>query len=161
MKKRRIVSFIAVIVWMSLLFFLSHQPATESGALSKGITQMVVSFLEWIFPSLEVNIEFFHSFVRKAAHFMGYFVLGLLVIHAVNRTGVRKDRRMLIALLICVAYAIFDEIHQLFVPGRAGQVADVIIDSTGALAGILTYIAFSRLRKRNTGENRFPEQRGA
>ena len=38
---------------------------------------------------------------------------------------------------ISTAYAATDEFHQIFVPGRAGMVTDVMIDSSGALAGIL------------------------
>lgn len=46
---------------------------------------------------------------------------------------------MLLALATCIVYAVSDEIHQLFVPGRGAQVKDVMIDSTGAFAGIIIY----------------------
>ena len=42
-------------------------------------------------------------------------------------------------------YAISDEIHQLFVPGRAGQVRDVLIDSAGSFLGIILVMAFVKL----------------
>ena len=38
---------------------------------------------------------------------------------------------------IATAYAVTDEFHQLFVPGRSGQMTDVMIDSGGALVGLL------------------------
>lgn len=41
-----------------------------------------------------------------------------------------------LALGICILYAISDEFHQLFVPGRGGQIRDVLIDSTGAIVGV-------------------------
>ena len=44
---------------------------------------------------------------------------------------------ILIAWGISTAYAATDEFHQIFVPGRAGMLTDVMIDSSGALAGIL------------------------
>ena len=51
---------------------------------------------------------------------------------------VRLKRRWPIALAICVVYAVMDEIHQLFIPERAGMIADVLLDSAGAVTGILT-----------------------
>ncbi|GAA4069041.1 hypothetical protein GCM10022410_13710 [Amphibacillus indicireducens] len=48
-------------------------------------------------------------------------------------------------MAICVLFAISDEVHQLFVPGRAGQVMDVVIDTTGAIAGISGYLGLEKL----------------
>ena len=45
-------------------------------------------------------------------------------------------KRMLLSLLIGIEYAILDEIHQLFIDGRAGKVADVLIDTIGVSIGI-------------------------
>ena len=44
------------------------------------------------------------------------------------------------AWLWCICYAATDEFHQLFVPGRYGMVRDVILDSMGALTGIVVCI---------------------
>ena len=44
-----------------------------------------------------------------------------------------------IPIIICILYAISDEIHQLFVPGRSGQVSDVLLDTLGAFTGIMIY----------------------
>ena len=52
------------------------------------------------------------------------------------------------ALLICVLYAVSDEVHQIFVPGRGAEVKDVLIDSAGASVGVLMYLVISRLRKK-------------
>ena len=45
-------------------------------------------------------------------------------------------KRMIFALFLGIEYATIDEIHQLFVQGRAGQIIDVFIDSIGILLGI-------------------------
>lgn len=51
--------------------------------------------------------------------------------------------------LIAVCYAATDETHQLFVPGRSGQVRDVLIDSVGAAIGVLlATLAARRLARR-------------
>ena len=58
-------------------------------------------------------------------------------------------RAALIALPFSVLYAASDEVHQLFVDGRAGSAVDVLIDSGGALFGILlAVLAFLIFKKR-------------
>ncbi len=66
--------------------------------------------------------------VGKILHLAEYAVLGFLV---VPKAGSWKA-----ALLVCIFYAVSDEFHQLFVPGRRGSAVDVLIDSAGASAGI-------------------------
>ena len=52
----------------------------------------------------------------------------------------RKFRKeMFLPWLIAALYAAYDEIHQLLVPGRSGQLSDVILDSAGALAGVAAF----------------------
>ena len=50
------------------------------------------------------------------------------------------------ALLICAVYAATDELHQMFVQGRSCEVRDILIDSLGALTGILIACLISVLR---------------
>lgn len=63
-------------------------------------------------------------------------------------SGVDRSKRIAIALLTCVLYAISDEVHQSFVPGRGAQVKDVLIDSAGAIVGIGMSLGLSRLGKK-------------
>lgn len=74
--------------------------------------------------------------VRKAAHMSEYAVLALLIFQALTAFD-RKKNRGCMALGITAAYAATDEFHQLFVPGRAGRVTDVLIDSAGAFLALL------------------------
>lgn len=78
-----------------------------------------------------------HHFIRKNAHFFIYLILGVLVKYALNSSGINGFKAVGIGLVICVGYAFTDEIHQLVVPGRGGQLSDVVIDSCGAGLGIL------------------------
>ncbi|AKN31940.1 VanZ family protein [Clostridium carboxidivorans P7] len=133
---RKILSWIAVILWMALIFKLSSQPAEQSGKLSTGVTEINIKAIEKVNPSAKFNIKQFDHIIRKNAHFFVYLVLGIFVINALRRSGVTGIRCIVFALLICILYAISDEIHQIFVPGRGAQVKDVIIDSVGAAVGI-------------------------
>ncbi len=57
----------------------------------------------------------------------------------------------LLTLSLCIAYAITDEVHQMFVPDRYADVRDVLSDAAGAGAGLgLLYLAQTVLPRRNT-----------
>ena len=141
----KLLSWIAVIFWMALIFYLSHQPAAISNELSSGITEMIVNTLEKLASQFQFNIENLHHIIRKNAHFFAYLILGILVLNALRRSGAYGKKGLGIALLICILYAITDEVHQLFIHGRSGEVKDVLIDSAGASTGIIIYLVISKL----------------
>lgn len=141
-------SWTAVIAWMALIFFLSHQPATVSSELSSEVTEVIIEIIETVAPNTQFEFGNLNHLVRKNAHFFAYLLLGLLTINALRRSGSTGYPSAGVALVICILYAISDEVHQLFVPGRSGEVRDVIIDTAGASVGIGLYWLFSRLRKK-------------
>lgn len=81
------------------------------------------------------KLEFLHTLLRKAGHFSEYFILGILASLTALQTKLRY--RKLSALSFCVLVAAIDETIQLFVSGRSGQISDVVLDSVGALCGII------------------------
>ncbi|MGV8147176.1 MAG: VanZ family protein [Alkaliphilus sp.] len=137
------ISWLAVLLWMALIFNLSSQPANQSNKLSEGVTKIIVDTVERVAPSTDFDLSRLNHIVRKNAHFFAYLVLSLLVMNAVRRTGGNDIK---LTLLICVLYAISDETHQIFVPGRSAQVSDILIDGVGAVVGIVMYLGFSRMK---------------
>lgn len=136
-KKQTIyISCLAVLLWMVVIFILSAQPATQSNELSKGVTEIVLEAVERVAPRLDFDINGLNHLLRKNAHFFAYLILGILEVNAVKRSG------------ICVLYAVSDEVHQLFVSGRSGQVIDVLIDSAGTVVGIGVYLLVDRIFER-------------
>src|SRR5262249_14520084 len=79
-------------------------------------------------PSLSTGLGTWDLVLRKLAHTTEYAVLGFLLLQAIGRE--------VPAVLSGVAYAISDEIHPTFVPGRHGAVYDVAIDTVGVLVGV-------------------------
>lgn len=143
-----IISWAAVLALMVLIFNFSAQVAEESNELSTGITEKIVKMVASVVPNQNFDVGELNHFVRKNAHFFVYLTLGLLVINAWRRSGVRGFKSFVFSLAICVLYATSDEVHQLFVPGRGGQVSDVLLDSAGATVGIGLYFAISRIKIR-------------
>ncbi|MSU02121.1 VanZ family protein [Tissierella pigra] len=134
--KRKLISWVLVVLWMILIFYLSHQPSTESNKLSIGITEKITIIVEKAAPIIDTNIRNFNRIIRKNAHFFAYLILGFLTFNVLKDSEITGGRGFILALIICILYAISDEIHQLFIPGRSGQVMDVVIDGMGSLAGI-------------------------
>ena len=146
---RKILSWAAVILWMALIFFFSAQVAEQSDQLSTGITEKIVEAVEKVIPGSGLVAESMNHVVRKNAHFFVYLVLGALAANAFYSSGVRGFKGIAAALVVCILYAVSDEIHQLFVPGRSGQFTDVLIDSAGAAVGSFV-ICIIRRKPRKT-----------
>lgn len=133
------LAWVAVLAWMGVIFYFSHQPADVSRSLSSGLTDAVFRVVAGVFK-IDVTtgtgdqLAWLHHLIRKLAHGGLYFVLALLVVNAMGRPIGRK--MYLATFVFCVLYAVSDEVHQLYVPGRGGQVGDVLIDSGGALMGL-------------------------
>jgi len=80
----------------------------------------------------------------KPLHWLAYLGLAVVIVRALagglpRRIGLRVAT---MAMVIAVAYATTDEIHQLFVPGRTGDLFDLMADAAGALAGTMACAAW-------------------
>lgn len=145
---RQKICFVLMLLWMLVIFMFSARDSVESTEDSYRVGMEVGRLVVPAFNDLpqEEQIAFAASIdfpVRKLAHATEYAVLGLLAIGMLYGTR-RRDGRyisswvsILAAWAIAVAYAGTDEMHQLFVSGRSGQISDVLLDSAGALAGVL------------------------
>jgi VanZ family protein len=80
-------------------------------------------------PDLGTGLGGWDLVLRKLAHAAEFAVLGALLARATGRSGP--------ALAIGALYAVSDELHQSFVPGRLGSPLDVAIDAVGVAAGVL------------------------
>ena len=144
------ISKVLVILWQCVIFLFSAQPAADSKSLSNGLTEMV---LEFLFPDMTPQrvaeiAEMLSFTVRKGAHFTIYFILGALMYNCILRSC-KFAKARLMSFVFCVLYAVTDEIHQIFVAGRAGRILDVCIDSFGNLCGIfVVWIVINVIKNR-------------
>lgn len=141
--RKTIISWLLVTSWMAIIFLLSHQPSDASSKLSGGLTNWLISF--WQAVPFHIDVAYVHFIVRKLAHLTAYFILGILMLRAAKRHFSKGLHVIWLSFILCVLYAMSDELHQLFIPGRSGEIRDVIIDSIGALLGISTYFVGSKL----------------
>ncbi|MBO5024160.1 MAG: VanZ family protein [Clostridia bacterium] len=112
-------------IMMIVIFIFSSQSAAISNKVSEFFTERVFS-----------AFGFSERFVRKAAHFTEFFVLGSLVMIFLSTFDIKHFICALISVVGCTFYAAFDEFHQIFVSGRSGQISDVLLDTCGAVFGV-------------------------
>lgn len=148
---KKYLSCLPAMFMMAAIFWFSAQPADVSSEMSDGVTRLLLSAAEAL-GLMELSPERVYELcvilstpVRKCAHITEYAVLHVTVLYALSQWKVEGKRRLKLALAVTVLYACTDEIHQLFVPGRAGMVTDVLIDSVGA--AVITAVLWVRNRK--------------
>lgn len=129
---------------MILIFGFSSQGGTQSSGVSLKVTRLLCRMIFFDYGNIsgterQFLVSQLHGFVRKLAHFTIYMLLGAVfyLLSLVTERKLKKIGNWGTALLFSFIYASADEIHQHFTPGRAMRFTDVIIDSCGALTGII------------------------
>ncbi len=133
------ILLLAVAGCQIFIFSNSLRDGEESAKQSGAIVELVKPPVEQLLPAVKVeptehNIA---VFVRKAAHFLEFALLGCLCCFAARRFTEKKRWFLTVPLGYAVLTAFADEGIQLFSEGRAGKLTDVLIDSAGALTGLL------------------------
>ncbi len=114
------------LVWMAVLFISSATPSAD-------------------LPSFGV-LDFV---VKKGGHMLGYAILAM----AYRRALGRETSRPVAAWALAVIYALVDEFHQSFVPGRHPSLIDALIfDAGGAALAIWLPMGIARLMGRAPAE---------
>ena len=154
----RVIWFILVIIWMSVIFSFSAKEAEESTEESVNFGRIVCSIFVPGYDNLTddeqhelaKNIEYP---IRKCAHAAEYTLLGLLLAGALYVSAKSKMWNILLPFCAGVLYSVTDELHQFFVPGRSCRFTDVLIDSFGVVVGVCIYFVFTKLKEnRRLGE---------
>ncbi len=148
--------WLAVIGIAAMIFSFSHQPIEESFETSDSFIDVVLEnvsegYREMPEEEQKTLLEEIRVFVRKAAHYTEFFLLGA-ALYALCREY-EKKHSFWIALGCGIGYAVTDELHQMFTAGRSPTVKDVGIDSAGVLSGVLLLMWIMKIFGRYRQEN--------
>ncbi|APM41101.1 VanZ family protein [Clostridium kluyveri] len=127
------IKWILVILWMVVIFIFSNETSTMSNEKSR--------FFIYLIQTLGLDLNAFFGnlsnfMVRKASHFLEYFILAILLFNIIKgKFEIKKV--FIISIVIVVLYACTDEIHQIFIPGRTARIKDIFIDIIGGSMGLL------------------------
>ncbi len=152
---KRITGMI-VIVWMAVIFVFSAQPAQQSSKTSHSVSYKIAQWQNRLLgqekteEELAAQAESMQLVVRKGAHMGEYALLAFLVCFHLSCYNMSKSKMALLSLGITACYAASDEFHQIFVPGRAGRLPDVCIDTIGGGLGIMFFLLVFYIRRKLT-----------
>ena len=133
-----IMSLLAVILWMRVIYGFSGQNGTESTAVSNDLSGRMVRIIDRVLgknkspEEIQLLANQIETWVRKAAHGFEYSVLALLLYAHLSIYGISLGTKAFLSWFISTAYAFTDEWHQTAVAGRSASIEDIIIDSVGA-----------------------------
>ena len=101
------------------------------------VAVMSVIFIASGIPGSDLpQFGFWDTIVKKGGHMTGYAMLAASYMHAIHRTKSFKPPQLLAAFCLTILYAVSDEWHQSFTPGRSPSFLDVVIDGAGGLIGL-------------------------
>jgi VanZ family protein len=138
-KSIKLYKLLLVCLWLVVIFLFSSQVATESSELSGRIVNSIAPVAPDVIKS---SLTFL---VRKSAHIFLYFLLGILTANLLASYKLKAKLTYLNSIGFVALYAITDEVHQLFVAGRSGEVRDVLIDTVAGALGIALYLGLRKL----------------
>ena len=156
-----VIGLVLTLAVAAAIFWFSSRDAGQSNAQSEILSDsLAVRILTWFHLSPEQAervYRFSVKLVRKTAHFAEFAALGFAL--TLTCLGAGRAIRLSVGASFGAGtlYAITDEIHQIFVEGRACQARDVLIDACGVLTGVglmlLLWITVDAIIKRERSRN--------
>lgn len=137
------------VILMVIIFAFSSQTSSESNEISKNVSRVIADIWNFFVRAEEyqINASEINRYVRKAAHFILYLVLGGATAVMLAKKGRFKLHNVwLVSVLLCLMYAAGDELHQVFVAGRGPLISDVRLDTCGGMTGAGIYILYYLMR---------------
>ncbi|SMC23251.1 VanZ like family protein [Clostridium acidisoli DSM 12555] len=161
---KKIIILLVCLVWFGFIFYNSTKPGDVSNAKSYSLLNKIRTEYRQLdgeekkqYNELPKSAreEKLNLIIRKNAHAFEYCVLAVIVSLILFQFGLKGKGAVIYIMFICLFYAVLDEFHQIYVPGRTSSVRDVLIDFVGSLIGIcvyyLVYYLFFNKKKRSRG----------
>lgn len=119
------------ILWCGVIYYISADPVFTGESTAHIIQEAAPAPVS----SRPGMVRVLNLVLRKSGHALGFGVLGALSFAAVS-SWPRPRRAAVWAWAMASLYAVTDEWHQTFVPGRTGSIQDVLLDAAGAAVGV-------------------------
>lgn len=162
------LSLILCILWMGFIFYNSSQSGLESNNKSRSIINQILYDNDKDYGVKNILImsggksettdyigdesgnisydDYYNTYLqniniilRKGAHLFEFLILAILVAWVMGSYEIKGRKASVYVLFIVLLYAVSDEFHQLFVPGRTARVQDILIDFIGGIIGTVIF----------------------
>jgi len=147
--RRFLKYWLPLLVWVGVIFLNSTDLMS-----AEHTSRFIVPFLLWLKPNISPeSLALIHLVIRKGGHLSEYAVLALLLLRTtIGMTNFKRSMPVLCisVWLACVLVAVTDEFHQTFVRSRGASIRDTMIDSAGAILGLLIGAILGMGRARST-----------
>ena len=133
-----------MLILLGLTFASIFNFSSQDGQTSSGLSRKVARKIIDVFPytknlseKTKNKIERSQPIIRKGAHLSIYTLVGILIMSFISTYKLHLKYKFSLSILVGLIYAISDEIHQSFTPGRTASPIDVGIDTFGVFLGII------------------------
>lgn len=151
------ITIVVCLFWMGFIFYMSGTRGEISHGQSTKVASIIENFQgkvenktsnqnskvpqanEKIVTSNQKEENYLDHIIRKNAHGFLYMMLAVIVSSILFNAKKKGKEAVIYILFICLFYAVLDEFHQSFVPGRTSLVSDVLIDFLGSLIGTMFF----------------------
>lgn len=133
----RIILTALTVAAVGTIFYNSSVDAAESS----GQSGYLLTEINRLLSSLNIEIEIAEVFIRKLAHFTEYAVLGALMTAAVYSFALKRGTTLAVVLPLGAAVAVCDELIQLIPAGRSCEIRDMFIDFFGVVFAAMIFTA--------------------
>ena len=145
----RSILIILLLCTFFIIFGFSSQNGEQSGGISRKITEVILEksdrYNKLERQEKEPILHRTESIIRKMAHFSIYTVIGILLMGLLCTYKIKNKWRIIITIVTGMLYAISDEFHQSFSPGRTPKITDVYIDTLGVFLGVLLILLIVKI----------------
>ena len=141
----RTIFRIILIILLCMTFYIIFQFSSENSEQSSTRSGQVIRKIVDLFPYTKnlsgktktKIVKKTQPIIRKLAHFSIYTLVGILIMAFISTYKLLLWKKFGISILVGIIYAISDEYHQSFIPGRSAEIRDVLIDTSGVMVGII------------------------
>jgi VanZ family protein len=157
-QKNLLKAWIAAILWLIIIAVESTNLASSANT-----SRILYPLLHYLFGLDLPRFEYWHFFIRKGGHVVGYAILSILAFRAWRETFPARGnplwtvRWSAIAILMTAFVASLDEWHQSFIPSRTGRWQDVVLDTCAGIAAQVLIFLWLKNFGKSTARSR-PDQ---
>ena len=142
LKKFKYFCIFFLFIWTLFIWRNSLQIGDLSQQQSDWFVDRIKYFISSIFNinNSQNDLSSLSFLIRKFAHFSEFFILSFLWSILILKLNNIYNKKIFFPILLSILIAIIDETIQLYVPGRAGMLQDVFIDTSGAICGLISFL---------------------